>query len=669
LPLASRIATAELAHTGRAVGKIFAVNTLGTVLGAAVTGLWLMPRFGLAGAFAIGVALNAAIGGMILLGRRLELYWGRTAAVGVIGSFMLVGAATQFFEIPWRGAFTQGMWRIRIATTIEDFRKNGRSFRYLYYKDGPGSTVTLHTYAAQTNYLSLRVNGKTDASSADFGTQLILGHLPALMRTQATNALVIGLGSGMTASGLLRHTNITSVNVVEISPEMAEAARLFKEHNDHVFENQRFHLYLEDAKSFLNISDGKYDIIVSEPSNPWMAGVAAVFSVEFYQSCAARLAKDGLMVQWIQITETSDRTLQSMVKTFTTVFPFASIWRSQERDIVLVGTREPRRVDLPAFLARMTDPAVNADLERGRMSEPLALLSREILSAENGAFLSAPETPVHSDYFPTLDYMAQVGFFVGAGSTLCDAVAETPSPRATTLLASYLQNRPLTMEHFQRAAKAYMDRQFLDDRLVYGLMERWALTETNSSLPLELIGRLTLAQAPALLEERRLLARHEGLLEEARSDIGTLFFYERALMNAYRAKRSVFYVPDTQRLQEALGLLLQRDATNQRLFNLHMAELAWDRGDDASFSRYAGVAFELDASKGGPIQFSLDEEAPRIVLHHMIEASLRSGNVTRAEALCAQAAADHYLVRGAHFYPPLELVCRKVRAIIEANAK
>jgi hypothetical protein len=380
------------------------------------------------------------------------------------------------------------------------------------------------------------------------------------------------------------------------------------------------------------------------------------------------LANGGVMVQWIQIAETSDQTLQSMVKTFTTVFPFVSVWRSQDHDIVLIGTPQPRRVDLQAFLTRMADPAVHADLERGTMSEPLALLSREVASPETGAFVSARETPVHSDYFPSLEYMAQVGFFVGARSTLYDTVTETHSPRATTLLAAYLKNQPHTVEYFQRAAKAYLDRQFLDDRLVHGLMEQWSLVETNSSLPLEIIHRLTLPETPALLEESRLLPRHRSLLEEGRGDVTILQFYERALMQGYRAKRSTFYIPDTQPLQEVLAILRESDPTNQRVFNLHMAELAWDRGDDARFVQFATLAVE-PAAKNGPMQFSLDEDAPRIVLHHMIEASLRSGNIAQAQAACAHAATNHYLDRDDHFYAPLELVCRKVQSIADSNSK
>lgn len=662
LPLASRIATAELARTGRSVGKIFAVNTLGTVLGAAITGFWLMPAFGLPGTFAIGFILNAAIGILILQRAHPHLLNPGRIAAASAAAIALVWIATQYFQPLWRGAFTQGIWRTRGVTTAKSFRETGKLFRYHYYKDGPGSTVMLHYYTHQTNYMSLRVNGKTDASSGDFGTQLILAHLPALMHTHATNALVIGLGSGMTSGGLLRHTNIASVKTVEISPQVAEAARYFKNFNDNVFENPRFHLVLDDAKSFLKIADQKYDIIISEPSNPWMAGVAAVFSLEFYKSCAARLAQNGVMVQWIQIYETSDQTLQTMIKTFATVFPFTSIWRSQEGDIILVGTPQRRAVDLDAFIARMTDPAVQNDLQRAAISEPLALLSREVISAENGAFLTLPETPIHSDYFPTLEYMAQVGFFVAAKTTLYDTVNETRSPRASTLLADYLKKNPLTIESFQRAAKANLDGQFVDPILVQSLMEKWAETETNSSLPFEMIERLAINPPAALLDEKRLTPRHQALLEEGRTDIATLHFYERALMRAYRAKRTIFYTPDTTRLEEVLDILIARDPKNQRVFHLHKAELAWDRGDDPACLRHSAQAFHPD-TKTAPLLFTLDESAPRIVLHHIIEASLRTGNITQAKAFHTFAQRNNYLTPSPNSYPPLDLLSRKINSL------
>jgi spermidine synthase len=208
LPLASRIATAELTKTGRSVGRIFAVNTLGTVVGAAVTGLWLMPTLGLASTFAIGFVMNAAIGAAILLRGQIART-GRTAViVGGFAAVVVVILAGAYFDPRWRGSFTQGVWRTRTGVDFKRFLAQRENMEYLYYKDGPGATVALHHYKNDTNYISLRVNGKADASTFDAGTQLLLGHLPALLHTKATNALVVGLGSGMTCGALLRHTNI-----------------------------------------------------------------------------------------------------------------------------------------------------------------------------------------------------------------------------------------------------------------------------------------------------------------------------------------------------------------------------------------------------------------------------------------------------------------------------
>src|SRR5688500_19203738 len=116
-------------------------------------------------------------GAVNLAGSGLEWVWAPAVGLGAVGTAALVWGTSQYFEPLWRGAFTQGMWRIRTATTVKAFRDNGKLFRYHYYKDGPGSTVALHTYTTQTNYLSLRVNGKTYASTGDVGTQIIIGHL------------------------------------------------------------------------------------------------------------------------------------------------------------------------------------------------------------------------------------------------------------------------------------------------------------------------------------------------------------------------------------------------------------------------------------------------------------------------------------------------------------
>jgi spermidine synthase len=667
LPLASRIATAELARTGRSVGKIFAVNTVGTVLGAIVTGLWLMPSLGLPATFAIGIVLNFAVGAAILFRARVVRL--QPALIGSVAAAALVfiWIANGIFELPWQRAFVQGIWRRHDPlASIRDFRNNGAALRIDYYKDGAGSTVSVNHPANVPRYIVLRVNGKVDASSGDEGTQLMLGHVPCLLNTKATNALVVGLGSGMTSGAILRHTNILGVQAVEISPEVVQAAHLFTNVNDNVFANPRFHVAIEDAKSFLQTTTQKYDLIVSEPSNPWMAGVAAVFSLEYYQSCAERLAKGGTMAQWVQVYETSDRTFQTVVKTFSAVFPFVSIWRGQSGDVILVGNTEPTHVDIDAFVQRMRVHRIGRDLARGGCSEPLALLAREVVSPSNGAFIAQPDDIVHSDYYPVLDYMAQVGFFVGENTGIPDKYDETKSPRAETLLGQYLREHTITQEDFKLAAQAAVDNQFLDPALTYSLMQRWALTETNSTLPFEMLERLLPTRGSAISEELRLLPRHAWLIEHGKTDVAALHFYERVLMRAYRAKRSVFFVPDTGPLQETLAILLDRDPKNHRVFELHLAELAWDRGDDSVALRFGLAGLEPDTKKAGPFVFTLDELAPRQVLTDLIETSLRTGQTKQAQAFSDLAKFGKLLRPGELFFPPLDLACRKAAAATEA---
>jgi spermidine synthase len=668
LPLASRIATAELARTGRSVGKIFAVNTIGTAFGAIITGLALMPWLGLAATFAVGIIVNAVIGGAILLRHRFARVNPAIAIGSTVASVLFVWVMNGVFQKPWQQSFMQGAWRKRAnLISLQNFREAGKLFKADYYKDGAGATVSVHHRTPNPQFIALSVNGKVDASSGDEGTQLMLGHLPCLLNTKATNALVVGLGSGMTSGAMLHHTNMLSLQAVEISPEVFEAAHLFTNLNDNVFSHPRFHIAIEDAKSFLKTTDQKFDIIVSEPSNPWMAGVAGVFSLEYYQSCSNRLARGGTMTQWVQTYETTDQTFQTVIKTFSVVFPFVSVWRGQAGDVLLVGSVEPQTIDMDAMIGRMRDRRVAQDLERGGFSEPLAFLSREMISQRNGAFLARGEDVVHSDYYPVLDYIAQVDFFVGQLATIHERCDELKSPRAQTLLGTYLEAHPLKAEDLRFAARAVVDQQFSDMQLIYSLVQRWAQVETNSTLPLEMLERLMPSRPAALTEELRLLPRHAWLLEQGKVDIAALHFYERVLMRAYRDKRSVFYVPDTSRLQETLTMLLDRDPNNRRIFNLHMAELAWDRGDDGAAMRYGMAGLEPDSKVGGPFVFTLDELAPRQVLANLIESSLRNKQLLQAAGWVNMAVERKFLTTGPYYFAPLDLACRKARSAIEAT--
>src|SRR5262249_28494870 len=200
---------------------------------------------------------------------------------------------------------------------------------------------------------------------------------------EAERCLIIGLGSGMTCSAVACHPSIRSLDAVEISPEVVAAARLFAAHNAPDLEDPRWWPSVDAAKTYLELPDRTYDIIISEPSNPWMAGVADVFPREFYQCCRAHLQTNGLMAQWIHLYETSDEALDLVLRTFGSVFPSVSLWQCRPFDFILIGSPRPPRIDWQAMQARLAESKVRADLQRIEISPLSVLLPRRIVPARN----------------------------------------------------------------------------------------------------------------------------------------------------------------------------------------------------------------------------------------------------------------------------------------------
>jgi spermidine synthase len=664
LPLASRVATAEAARAGSSVGRVFAVNTLGTVLGAGLTGLWLMPRLGLARTFAVGVALNGLIGLVILLrsqGRRRKVL---LAAAPVLAAGLVLGAGA-LFNRTWRGVFIMGLWRQNTPPlSWAELRRAARADQLVFYRDGAGATVTVEA-VQMTNRtdLYLKVNGKTDATSAgDMTTQLVLGHLPMLLRPSAREVLVIGLGSGCTAGAVACHPSLQRLDVVEITPEVVEAAKLFEAHNRRVLQEPRLRLHIEDAKSFLQLSDRRYDAIISEPSNPWMAGVAGVFSLEFYQQCREHLAEGGVMVQWVQTYDFSDQTLDTVLATFGRVFPQVSVWLRFGRDVLLVGTVQPAQVDLAALEARLQEPAVKADLKRVQLDSMPVFLSQELVSPFNGAFLAASDARVHSDFFPVLEYTAQRDFFARASAERWRQMDENFSPRATTLLALYLKSHPLQKADFAAFARFFTAEtgQFVD--LFRSVLLRWQAEAPEAIEPLGLTARLAYINAPGEFDALRLGLYRERILQGAAQEPQLLRHYGLALMKTYRELRSLYYLPPTAELQTVLRRLIEADPDNQRVYQLYLAELAYDRGDDAGCVEQGRLGLASDLARGAA-KFKLDIGAPVRAVARMAEALWRQGQYQVAAELCAQTVrAGHLSQKTRYGALPFEVVRRKALA-------
>ena len=669
LPLASRVATAELARTGRSVGGVFSVNTLGTVLGAAITGLWLMPWFGLARTLAVGIAINASIG-LLILGRRRLATVRPLAFLVPLGMLAALWAVGSSFNDTWRRAFTLGLWREPVPlTSLAAYRACLEQNQLNYYCDGATATVSLHAYELKSGpALALRVNGKIDAGTqADVATQLLIAHIPMLLHPNPRQALVIGLGSGMTCSAVLHHPTAERLDAIEISPEVAEAARQFSAFNDNVLTNPRLHLIIDDAKSFLRTTSRKYDVIVSEPSNPWIAGVSGVFAREFYEDCARRLNPGGLVVQWIQLYESNSQMVQVVLATFSSIFPNVNIWCGSLNDIFIVGSLQPNPVELATLQQRLLVPSIQADFARMSLTSFPVFLSQELVSPENGLYLAPTATPQHTDFFPTLEYVAQKALFVPGVADFTRLYNENATPRPITLLGRYLEKTPLSEADYEVFARFFSAYRVPELFLFQTLLDRWRRDFPASPRPIEISARLARARSGSECEALRMAANHAAIMQAAERDVSLLQYYAKHLMLAYEAQRSGFFIPPTTELQAVLERLLAVDVPNRRVHQLRLAELAWDRGDDATFFRLGGEALDPSTAATYPIQFSADSKAPVRVLTRMIETLWRRNQISQAWDLCLQAAKNGYAGPGSRAPDAnLEMVCRKIEGAAAA---
>jgi hypothetical protein len=236
----------------------------------------------------------------------------------------------------------------------------------------------------------LRINGKIDAGTVvDMPTQIMAAHLPLLAHPAPRTVFILGLGSGMTAGAAARHP-VERVDVLEIEPAVIEASRFFRDFHGDVFRDPRVHATIGDGRNFLQASPTAYDVIISEPSNPWMSGLAALFSREFFLLARERLRPGGVMLQWVQSYNLAPEHLKMVVATFREAFPATSIWEPTPGDFLLLGRVD--RVPLDALRLRErweTEPRVRADLERLGMGGWAGLLGLFVLGEEDAARLAA----------------------------------------------------------------------------------------------------------------------------------------------------------------------------------------------------------------------------------------------------------------------------------------
>jgi spermidine synthase len=370
-PLAFAMVGGSDPSAARPFSVIYAINTMAAVAGALIAGFVAIPVLGLqhtlwfVSALLLAAALVVVTWGGLSRGARATGLVPVTLAVA-----MLIWSPRWDRELLASGVYKYAPY-VDKDLDLESALKAGT---LVYYREGASSTVSVKRMAGT---LSLSVDGKVDASNAgDMLTQKVLAHLPLLLHRDPHDVCIIGLGSGVTLASALVHP-IARADVVEISPEVVEASRYFADDNRHALDDPRTHVILGDGRSHMLLSSRAYDVIVSEPSNPWMAGVAALFTREFFTAVRKRLRPGGIVCQWAHTYDISDADLRSIVGTFASVFPGATAWLVGDSDVLLVASSSPGTLD--AQLANIEQgwqrPGVAADLRAQFVVEPFGLLS------------------------------------------------------------------------------------------------------------------------------------------------------------------------------------------------------------------------------------------------------------------------------------------------------
>jgi spermidine synthase len=388
----------------RALGMVYAVNTLGAIVGVILAVHLLMEWVGLKGTVLVGAAIDVALGVVLIAATARSTARPRWRALhlpaGVAIAAVLAFALT--FDIDPRksasGVFRSGSARI------------SQNDKVVYHRDGKTATVDVVEYRGAR---AIRTNGKVDAAistgtavSGDEYTMALLALLPLGHKPDAKRAAVIGFGSGMSTAALLTSPNLERVDTIEIEPAMVEGARHFLPAVEAAYSDPRSRIVIDDAKSYFARGHERYDIIVSEPSNPWVSGVASLFTREFYQRLHAYMNDGAVLSQWLHTYEMDAQTLASILAAVAHTFPEFAIYTTIDTDIVLIARKGgPAGSFRPEVLGNAKVAPLAARL---KLDSPEAVARRLVghWTTLRPYFEGSYGMPANSDYFPVVDNRA-----------------------------------------------------------------------------------------------------------------------------------------------------------------------------------------------------------------------------------------------------------------------
>jgi spermidine synthase len=469
LPLIVEIVGKRLKLVGYSVGKVFSVNTFGNVLGSFSAGLILIPLIGIKNSFLFGIIINIFASILLLISFKENLLTKRIIPSVIAIVIIFLGMLT----LPdWNeNLMLSSVFRRLDETpppTYNDYKKIFETREIIFYKDGVSGNVAVVQTKDPIPQKILLINGKPDAStSTDMPTQLLLGHIPMLLHKNPKQVFVIGFGSGSTVNAILKH-NPNEVICSEISKEVIEASKNFSEVNENCLNDKRLKIVTEDAQSYLKLINKRFDVIISEPSNPWIAGIGNLFSKEYFERCKSKLNKDGIMCQWFHIYEMDDKVLSLVISTFNSVFPYVQIWSGSYGDLILIGSENKIEPDFNILAERVNYDEINKSLSQIGINNTFTFLTTQILSPE-GTFILTDDKTLNSEKKPILEFLAPIAFYKSNTSLLVyhnDEKFDTLNKEL--LVKQYIQKNKISNEKIFNALNFHFSKS-KNLRFAYGL--------------------------------------------------------------------------------------------------------------------------------------------------------------------------------------------------------
>ncbi len=473
LPVAVRLAT-EQGRIGARLGQVYAANTVGTLLGSILTGLVLFRLIGVEGVFRAALVAYALVAAYVA--------WRSERRRMAVAAVLLAAIHPLATDPADPRLFNEGAYRRHRPLTggFANFEKTVALSRLLYYADGPHASVSVSHLGSD---LVLRVNGKPDASTgADMTTQSLIGHMPVLLHEAPRDVFLVGLGSGVTAGAVLAHPDL-KLTVAEISEEVVAGHRFFGAVNGLPLKDPRSTLVVDDARTVLRASPAKYDVVISEPTNPWQAGVAGLFTVEFYDLVKTRLKPGGVFAQWMHAYETNDALVSLVLTTLRSRFEHVAVFELGPSDFAFIARDQPLHFEPASFAKRVS--TVAESLGRVDAARPFVLLATQVMSAESVSARVGAE-PLNTDAHPVLELRAPVAFFANQSSLVLFRADDRLHVRGALFVDQWIREHGLQPADVEGMAR-------FGRRLISDVMRRsvWQLARAHLGLEHETTQRLT----------------------------------------------------------------------------------------------------------------------------------------------------------------------------------